>query len=106
MDFEHLHDLDLHGVQWVTSAKDIIRYCALRNLPVNKGGKVIKEQIVKLTGDKFKHLAGWTLRRVEAWVEVDGERLFAGIEGANLQVYDATSGDATLGNAGRASSDP
>ncbi len=74
VDFEHLHDLDLRGVQWVTRAKDNFRYRALRNLPVNKGGNVVKDQIVKLTGDKFKHLKGWTLRRVEAWVEVDGEQ--------------------------------
>jgi hypothetical protein len=73
VDFEHLHDLDLRGVQWVTRAKDNFRYRARRNLPVNKGGNVVKDQIVKLTGDKFKHLTGWTLRRVEAWVEVDGE---------------------------------
>jgi hypothetical protein len=73
VDFEHLHDLDLRGVQWVTRAKDNFRYRALRNLPVNKSGNVVKDQIVKLTGDKFKHLTGWTLRRVEAWVEVDGE---------------------------------
>ncbi len=73
MDFEHLHDLDLRGVQWVTRARDNFRYRTLRNLPVRKGGNVIKDQIVKLTGDKFKHLTGWTLRRVEAWVEVDGE---------------------------------
>lgn len=73
VDFEHLHDLDLRGVQWVTRAKDNFRYRAQRNLPVSKGGKVVKDQIVKLTGDKFKYLKGWTLRRVEAWVEVDGE---------------------------------
>ena len=73
VDFEHLHDLDLRGVQWVTRAKDNFRYRALRNLPVKKGGNVVKDQIVKLTGDKFKHLKDWTLRRVEAWVEVDGE---------------------------------
>ena len=73
VDFEHLYDLDLRGVQWVTRAKDNLRYRAVRNLPVKKGGNVVKDQIVKLTGDKFKHLKGWTLRRVEAWVEVDGE---------------------------------
>ncbi len=73
VDFEHLHDLDLRGVQWVTRAKDNFRYRAVRNLPVNKGGNVVKDQIVKLTGDKFKHLKGWTLRRVAAWVEVDGD---------------------------------
>ena len=76
VDFAHLHDLDMRGVQWVTRAKDNLRYRAVRNLPVKKGGKVVKDQVVKLTGDKFKHLKGWTLRRVEAWVEVDGkERL-------------------------------
>jgi hypothetical protein len=59
VDFTHLHDLDVRDVQWVTRAKDNFRY-----------------RIVKLTGSKWKKLAGWTLRRVEAWVEVDGaERL-------------------------------
>ncbi|MBV6498145.1 MAG: IS4 family transposase ISVsp5 [Prosthecobacter sp.] len=72
VDFGHLHDLDLRGVQWVTRAKDNFRCRALRNLPVKAGGNVVKDQVVQLTGDKFKHLKGWTLRRVEAWVEVDG----------------------------------
>ena len=73
VDFGHLHDLDARGVQWVTRAKDNLCYRTVRNLPVKKGGKVVKDQIVKLTGAKFKQLAGWTLRRVEAWLEVDGE---------------------------------
>ncbi len=73
VDFEHLHDLDARGVQWVTRAKDNFRYRAVRNLPVKKGGQVVKDQIVRLTGTKFPHRKGWTLRRVEAWVEVEGE---------------------------------
>ena len=73
MDFGHLHDLDARGVQWVTRAKDNFRCRARLNLPVKKGAKVVKDQIVKLTGAKWQNLAGWTLRRVEAWVEVDGE---------------------------------
>lgn len=72
VDFGHLHDLDARGVQWVTRAKDNFRYRALRNLPVKKGGHIVKDQIVKLTDTKFMRLAGWRLRRVEAWVEVDG----------------------------------
>ena len=76
VDFAHLHDLDVCGVQWVTRAKDNFCCCTVRNLPVKKGGKIVKDQIVKLTGSKWQKLAGWTLRRVEAWVEVDGaERL-------------------------------
>ncbi|MBK8092204.1 MAG: IS4 family transposase [Verrucomicrobiaceae bacterium] len=74
VDFAHLHDLDLRGVQWVTRAKDNLRYRALRNLPVVKGSGIVKDQIVKLTGTKWKSLSGWTVRRVEAWVEVDGEK--------------------------------
>jgi IS5 family transposase len=73
VDFAHLQDLDARGVQWVTRAKDNLRCRTVRNLPVEKGGKVVKDQIVKLTGGKWQKLAGWTLRRVEAWVEVDGE---------------------------------
>lgn len=74
VDFAHLHDLDARGVNWVTRAKDNMRCRTVRNLPVAKGGKVVKDQIVRLTGAKFKHLKGWTLRRVEAWVEVDGQQ--------------------------------
>jgi hypothetical protein len=73
VDFAHLHDLDERDVQWVTRAKGNFRYRARLNLPVNKGGKVLKDQIICLTGSKFKRLKGWTLRRVEAWVEVDGK---------------------------------
>ena len=47
---------------------------AVRNLPVPVGGLIIKDQIVMLKGAKWQKLAkfkGWTLRRVEAIVEVD-----------------------------------
>ena len=37
---------------------------------------MVKDQLVRLTGPKRKEQADWTLRRVEAWVEIDGkERL-------------------------------
>jgi hypothetical protein len=76
VDYEHLHDLDLSGVRWVTRARDIFRCRAVRSLTVRKGGRGVKDQVVKLAGGKWQKLAGWTLRRVEPWVEVDGaERL-------------------------------
>jgi hypothetical protein len=69
VDFGHLAELHARGVQWVTRAKDNMRYRAVRNL--TKGHQdVIKDQIVVLTGKKHK---GMRIRRVEAWVEVDGE---------------------------------
>ena len=73
VDFAHLHDLDARGVQWVTRAKENLCCRSLRNLPVKKGGKVVKDQIVKLTGSKWKKFKGWTFRRVEAWVKVEDE---------------------------------
>ena len=76
VDYEHLHDLDARGVQWVTRAKENFTYRVLRNLPVAKGGRILKDQIVVLKGAKWQKLEkfkGWTLRRVEAMVEVDGK---------------------------------
>lgn len=74
LDDMHLHDLDARGVQWVTRAKDNFQYRAVRNLPVPAGGRILKDQIIVLTGVKWKQkLQGWTLRRVEAIVEVDGK---------------------------------
>ena len=73
VDFAHLYDLALRGVQWVTRAKDNFCYRAQRNLPVAKGGSIVKDQLVTLRGAKWKSLRGWNVRRVEAWVEVDGK---------------------------------
>lgn len=73
VDFAHLHDLDERGVQWVTRAKDNMQCHVRRNLPVTKDSRIIKNQIIALKGPKWKAFKGWTLRRVEAWVEVDGK---------------------------------
>ena len=67
VDFEHLLDLDLRGVWWVTRAKDNMKFRVVKNH--TKGCEnIIKDQIIVLQG---KH-KGMKLRRVKAWVEVDG----------------------------------
>jgi hypothetical protein len=68
VDFSHLAALDGREVNWVSRAKDNMRYRVKRNLSKGKEG-IIKDQIVVLTG---KHM-GMEVRRVEAWVEIDGE---------------------------------
>ena len=74
VDFTHLHDLDSRGVFWVTRAKDNFQYRPVRRLPVAKGGRILKDQIIELAGVKWKKMLGaWRLRRVEAMVEVDGK---------------------------------
>ena len=67
VDFDHLADLDTRGVWWVTRAKDNMKYHAIKNLPADHD-HIIKDQIVALKGRK-----GMRVRRVEAWVEVDGK---------------------------------
>lgn len=45
---------------------------AVKNLRPDKSAGIIKDQLVKLRGAKWRRFQGWHLRRVEAWVEVDG----------------------------------
>jgi hypothetical protein len=65
VDFDHLADLDARGVWWVTRAKDNMSFRVRRNL-VKDEGKIVRDQMVQIDG-------GRAVRRVEAWVEVDGE---------------------------------
>jgi len=64
VDFQHLSELDSRGVWWVTRAKDNMICRRARNLPLPKGGKIVKDQVVVLSG-------GQVARRVKAWVKVD-----------------------------------
>jgi len=65
VDFDHLADLDAREVWWVTRAKDNMRFRVRRNLAKDEG-KIVRDQMVQIDG-------GRVVRRVEAWVEVDGE---------------------------------
>ena len=67
VDFEHLSDLDRRNVWWVTRAKDNMKLRVVKNH--TKGYEnIVKDQIIALQG---RH-KGMTLRRIEAWVEVEG----------------------------------
>lgn len=68
VDFDHLFDLDQRGVWWVTRSKDNMKYRAVKNHPTNDEN-ILKDQTIVLQG---RH-KGMKLRRVEAWVEVDGK---------------------------------
>jgi hypothetical protein len=68
VDFCHLLDLCQRGVFWVTRAKDNMSYKVLKNLPT-KNENIIKDQRIRLQG---KH-QGMVMRRVEAWVEIEGQ---------------------------------
>ena len=70
IDFSHLADLDQRGVNWVTRAKDNMAYEVCQTLPVEKGSKILADEVVALREAQ----TGWPeyVRLVRALVEVDG----------------------------------
>jgi hypothetical protein len=72
LDFDHLRDLDLRGVQWVTRAKENMNYCVVEALPVSGHAHMQSDEIIQL--ENQRQSAPEILRRVTALVEVDGER--------------------------------
>jgi hypothetical protein len=71
MDFEHLKDLGTRGVWWVTRAKENLAVEVYRRFPVEKGSKVLRDEIITLK--KGSPREPEFMRRVTALVEVDGE---------------------------------
>jgi hypothetical protein len=69
VDFEHLLDLDVRDVWWVTRAKDNMTFRVVERHQTKGHENIIKDQIIELQGKQ----KGMRLRRVEAWVEVNGE---------------------------------
>jgi hypothetical protein len=71
VDFAHLADLDRRGVIWVSRAKENMAYKVKAKLPVDAGSKVVRDELVWRPQAKKGETE--VLRRVEAWVEVDGQ---------------------------------
>ncbi len=76
LDYGHLMDLDRREVIWVTRAKERLQFEVMKNLPVAKGGKIVSDELVGVKNAASQKAYPQLLRRVTAWVEVDGkERL-------------------------------
>ena len=71
IDYGHLLDLGNRGVSWVTRAKDNMAYEVYTELPVEKGSKILSDEVVVLK-DSNKAAPEY-VRLVRALVEVDGE---------------------------------
>jgi hypothetical protein len=72
LDFAHLADLAMSEVFWVTRAKDNLRCRVLRKFQHRRQGNIVRDDLIRLTGPARKHYPV-ELRRVVAWVEVDGQ---------------------------------
>ncbi len=73
VDFGHLSELDQRGVIWVTRAKENLQYRALQEYPVRPGGKIVADEVIGLTSPTSQAKYPQVLRRLAAWVEVEGE---------------------------------
>jgi len=76
VDFDHLWDLEQRGVFWVTRAKENLQYEVVESYSVKAGGKIVSDELIGLKNAGSQKAYPELMRRVVAWVEVDGkERL-------------------------------
>jgi hypothetical protein len=73
VDFGHLGDLQERGVIWVTRAKENLAFTVLEKLPVRAGGKIVSDELIGLKTSASQAKYPEVLRRIVAWVEVDGQ---------------------------------
>jgi hypothetical protein len=73
LDFVHLNDLDERGVYWVSRAKDNMQYRTVKRLDTTSHRRVLRDEIIELTGVHTQESYPKQLRLVEAVIEVDGK---------------------------------
>jgi len=73
VDFAHLFDLLRRGLFWVTRAKDNLQCRVLQRRQWRRKGNILRDDLIVLTTDKSKAQYPEVLRRVVAWVELDGQ---------------------------------
>src|SRR5512139_422117 len=73
LDFEHLADLAMRDVSWVTRAKDNLEARVVRKLQHGRIGNILADEVIELTTPASRKAFPNYLRRVVALVEVDGQ---------------------------------
>lgn len=71
--FAHLFDLTMRGVFWVTRTKDNMRYRVTKRLLKKPAGKILRDDLIALTGSVSFGKYPRVMRRIRAIVEVDGK---------------------------------
>lgn len=75
VDFEHLADLSMREVFWVTRAKDNMSYKVIKKYQKGTCGKIISDEVIKLQTAGSRKGYPEVLRRIVARVEVDGKEV-------------------------------
>jgi len=73
VDFIHLSELMDRGVDWVTRAKDNLQYKVIQRLQSTENPRILRDEMVVLTGFYSQQAYSRPLRRIVARVEVDGK---------------------------------
>jgi hypothetical protein len=75
VDFEHLADLSMREVFWVTRAKENLNFRVVRSLQAGTFGKVLRDDWIELQTPVSRAAHPVELRRIVALVEVDGREV-------------------------------
>ena len=83
--FAHLWALTQRGVWWVSRVRDNQSFRVVKKLQRKREGKVLRDDLIKLTGPKSSKLYPEVLRRVIALVEIEGKEVEMEFLTNNLQ---------------------
>jgi hypothetical protein len=75
VDFEHLADLSMREVFWVTRAKDNMQFKVVRRYQQGVCGKILRDDLIRLKTPSSRRDYPELMRRVVALVEVDGKEV-------------------------------
>ena len=75
VDFAHLADLCMRLVFWVTRAKDNLRFKVVRRYPRGAKGKILRDDLIRLTTPASRKDFPGLMRRIVARVEVEGKQV-------------------------------
>jgi hypothetical protein len=73
--YEHLNELTARGVWWVSRVPARIACRVVKRLQRKAQGKILKDELIRMTGPKTKTLYPGNLRRVIALVEIQGKEV-------------------------------
>lgn len=85
LDLAHLFDLFLRQVSWVTRAKDHMQFLVMRRYQWGQIGNIVRDDLVLMKSSVSRDRYPALLRRVVAWVEVDGQRRLMTFLSDNLE---------------------
>ena len=75
IDFCHLADLSQREVFWVSRAKDNLKFKVIKRYQRGTHGKILRDDLIRLTSPASRRQYPELLRRVVALVEVDGKEI-------------------------------